>query len=131
MTSTDTGTAYIPGVCNINHMEIARRRRIGYIGTVVFVVLVGLLVWLHADWPWKLLSFVPSYMAASGYLQAKHKFCSGYGSSGRQNAQDGSTEAHEVKDKAAIDKDKRRSRQINIQALGVALVAVLVVLLIP
>ena len=43
---TAAPAAYIPGVCNINHAEIARRRMAGYIGLAIFVVMLAVLLFL-------------------------------------------------------------------------------------
>ncbi|HUD11159.1 MAG TPA: hypothetical protein VMS08_02010 [Candidatus Saccharimonadia bacterium] len=131
MTTTTAAkqSSYVPGVCNINHAEIARRRRIGYIGLAVMAVLFALLTAFHLKGAIRIVLFFPAFIAASGFLQARYKFCSGYGSSGRQNAQEGSTTATAVTDDAAIQKDKNRAVMINMQAAVIALIASAVALL--
>lgn len=126
MTDTTTATAYVPGVCNINREEIAFRRKWRNIGAVVTVVLaVGL--YLLSDNRWlRVLTFLPAFIAAIGYLQTKNKFCVSYAASGLQNATDGNKQA----DKVAADAhamDQRKARKMNLQA---ALVAVLVTALV-
>lgn len=47
---TNQLTNYIPGVCNINPVEIRRRRQAGHIGLVLSVVVIVGLIALHAPW---------------------------------------------------------------------------------
>jgi hypothetical protein len=49
MTSTTSADAYVPGICNINHAEIAYRRKAGYAGLVAFVVIAAVLFGLSAN----------------------------------------------------------------------------------
>ena len=58
---TNQLTNYIPGVCNINPVEIRRRRQAGHIGLVLSVVVIVGLIALHAPW----------------YLRARYSFFSG------------------------------------------------------
>ncbi len=123
--------AYVPGVCNINHVEIGRRRTVGYIGAVLFaVVLVGLLALSASNW-FRLVLFFPAFMSASGFLQAQQKFCVGYGAAGKQNATEGSASAEAITDKTALSLDKRKTHNINLQSAMIALALTLLTLLLP
>ena len=73
---------YQPGVCNIGPAEIARRRRAGHVGLVAALALFAVLVAIDAPNWTRLLIAIPAVMAASGYIQARLKFCAGFGSRG-------------------------------------------------
>ena len=121
---------YVPGVCNINHAEIAYRRKAGYVGLIITLVLFVVLYALNLNQWFRIVLFVPAFVAAIGYLQAKNKFCVAYGANGKQNASEESKGASAVTDKAAIVRDKIKARSMNLQAtviaLGIALLACLV-----
>jgi hypothetical protein len=123
--------AYVPGVCNINYEEIAYRRKAGYMGLVIFGITLAVLVGLGLSWWLRLVLFIPAFLSAIGFLQAKKKFCVSYGATGMQNATDGSTTAKKVTDTTAVKKDKRRARQLNMQAAVIAAVVTAVVMLLP
>jgi hypothetical protein len=122
--------AYISGVCNINHAEIGRRRLVGYIGTTAFIIIGGGLWALHVTSLLRLLVFIPATMAASGYLQASHKFCSGYGGRGLQNADDGSKAPQPVENREDAIKDRRRALVINLQSLAVGVIVTIIYMVI-
>ncbi len=79
----------------------------------------------------RLLLFVPAFIMAIGYLQAKNRFCVGYGAAGMQNAEAGSETATHIEDQVAVAQDKKRARQMNLHAAGLAVVAVALALLFP
>ena len=127
--ATGPGASYQPGVCNIGPAEIAARRRSGHIGVIATVVLLAVLVAIGAPPIVRLLLAIPAAVAASGYLQARAKFCAGFGSRGVFNVGDVGTTQH-VDDTEARSLDRRRSVQLGLTAfaigLGVAIVAVLI-----
>ena len=120
MTTTNNASAYIPGNENINKEEITYRRRAGYVGVGLFLVVLALCLLFTSIMWWRLLLVLPAYLAAIGFLQAHYKFCVAYGSSARQNAEPGSKQAHTVTNEASLQKDIRRSRIIQIQAVIIA-----------
>lgn len=122
---------YIPGVCNINTAEIAYRRKAGYVGLAI--VIVGLIVLLLIGAPsWtRLLLILPAILSASGFLQAKNKFCVAYGAAGKQNASEGSDVAEDISDNSALETDKKRARQINIQSVVIGVIVGFLTVLIP
>jgi len=123
-----TETAYIPGECNINKAEIAKRRMIGHVGLVIFViVLVAFAVIDISRW-YRIILFLPGMIAASGYLQARNQFCTGYARAGKQNAAQGSNAASDINDIDARAKDKRKAKHMNIQAALIALIAMVITL---
>lgn len=70
---------YAPGRCNIGPVEIKRRYRIGYTGLILMIVFIVLAELFRFAQPWKLLLFIPSFYALSGFIQAWKKFCYVYG----------------------------------------------------
>ena len=120
---------YIPGTCNIGPEEIALRRRAGHVGLAVTAALATALVRSRLHPAWRLALALPAAGAASGYLQARQRFCANYGFRGLHNFEQ---RGHEqpVPIAGAQDEDRRRSLQIAGTSaaigIGVALVAVAV-----
>ena len=115
-------TAYVPGVCNINRAEIAKRRMVGHIGLAVFVIVLVALLATGVSRSFRVILFLPAMMAASGYIQARNHFCTGYAMAGKQNAEQASTTASNIDDEAAKADDKRKAKRMNTQAGLIALV---------
>jgi hypothetical protein len=122
-------TEYRPGACNIGPAEIARRRRAGHVGLLATVVSLGVLVAIDAPPAARLIVGLPAAVAASGYLQARLRFCAGFGSRGVVNFGPlGQTQ--EVADGDARAQDRSRANQISLVSLAVGVaVGVLAVLL--
>jgi hypothetical protein len=118
--SIEAPTAYEPGVCNIGPAEIARRRRAGHVGLAASVGLFTLLLLVDAPAPTRLLVALPAITSASGYLQARFRFCAGFGSRGVYNFGDLGP-VTEVEDTDALASDKRRSRQIGLASVGIGI----------
>lgn len=121
---------YIPGICNINQDEIAYRRKAGYISLLILMVVAVLLFAFDAPNWLRVVLFVPFFLTIISFLQAKKKFCVSYGASGKQNASEGSKTASQVSEREAAT-DKKRARQLNLQAAGVAAVLTLLAVLVP
>ena len=104
-------SAYVSGVCNIGPAEIRRRRTIGWIGTALTtVVWIGLIV-SNAASAWHLVLWLPAIIAATGFVQARLKFCANYGMRNMFNfGALGSADL--VQDVAARRRDRARSWQI-------------------
>jgi hypothetical protein len=117
---------YVPGTCNIGPEEIALRRRAGHVGLAVTAALGAALVRSNLHPAWRLALALPAAGAASGYLQARQRFCANYGFRGLYNFD---TRGHEqpVPLPGTQAEDRRRSIQITTSSaaigLGVALVA--------
>jgi hypothetical protein len=124
-------SSYIPGVCNINPKEVAYRRRVGQIGLAIFVILLVALMLIHVTHLLRVVLLLPAFVSAIGYLQAKNHFCVAYGGSGQENATTGSAKANKVTDNTAIAADKKRTRQINLQAAGLAVLATIIAIVLP
>jgi type II secretory pathway component PulK len=113
---------YVPGVCNIGHEEIARRRRFGWVALIVALLLVAVLIRMHVNPWWRLLVFLPAAMSASGFLQAQFHFCLGFAYAGISNfGALGQSEA--VTDKASRTTDRKRGTRIAIYAVVIGTVA--------
>ena len=122
--------SYVPGVCNIGAAEIARHRRAGHVGLLAALGLLAVLIAIDAPPLARLLVILPATISASGYLQAWLKFCAGLGSRGLFNFGPLGT-ATAVTDQEAIERDRRRSRQIGLMSLGIAIVAGVIAVLLP
>lgn len=112
-------STYIPGTCNINSAEVGYRRKAMWlgIGSSIFVFIA--LLMLKADWWLAVVClFIPVYTATISYLQVRYRFCVAYGSSGMQNAEEGSQSASDVSDDEARKKDINKTWRMNAQALG-------------
>lgn len=110
---------YVPGVCNIGPAEVGRRRTLGWVGLIATVVLVVLLRWRGATRGWELLVFVPAFLSASGFLQARFHFCTGYAARGVYNfGRPGQSRA--VPDEQSKRVDRRLGNRIMLYALVVA-----------
>jgi hypothetical protein len=124
-----TAAPYVPGTCNIGPEEIALRRRAGHVGLAVTAALGAALLRSDLSPAWRLALALPAAGAASGYLQARQRFCANYGFRGLYNFEQ---RGHEqpVPIAGAQDDDRRRSLQIAGTSaaigIGVALVAVAV-----
>lgn len=113
-------TYYTPGVCNLNPAETKRRRAAGYLGVGLAVVIFAILaIWRVAP-AYGFVLFVPAWLAAIGFLQAKNHFCVSFAASGIYSADDTSKTA-EV-ETAAHKQDQARARRLNLQALAIGVV---------
>jgi hypothetical protein len=70
---------YIPGVCNIGPAEIYRRKQAGWLGAAATVLLWIAFFIFKVPALWRVLLFIPSTMAAVGFLQAAMHFCAAFG----------------------------------------------------
>lgn len=117
---------YVPGSCNIGPAEIALRRRAGHTGLVVTAAVGAAL--LRSDLPraWRLTLAVPAAGAASGYLQARERFCADFGWRGVYNF-DRRGQEQPVAGDDALAQDRRKAMRIAAASaaigVGVALVA--------
>lgn len=124
------GVEYRPGVCNIGPEEIARRRRSGHIGLVATIVTLAVLIAIGAPPLARLVVVIPATIAASGYIQARLKFCAGFGGAGVFNFGPlGTTET--VVDAAARAADRRRAGQIGLASFAVGIAVALAAVLLP
>jgi hypothetical protein len=123
--------SYVPGVCNINYEEIAQRRKAGHLGLGIFVVVFVALLFMNISRYYRIILFLPALLGAIGYLQARNHFCVGYAGSGLQNAEEGSDKATAIIEKEALAADKKKARQMNLQAIGIAFLITVIAVIIP
>jgi hypothetical protein len=117
---TGRAAGYEPGRCNIGPAEIARRRRVGHVGLGATLVIFGGLLAVDAPRASRLLVAIPAAVSASGYLQARLRFCAGFGSRGIYNFGDlGRTEL--VGDVEARRRDRARATQIGLASAAIGL----------
>ena len=121
---------YVPGVCNIGPAEIASRRRSGHVGMLAALVLLVVLVAIGAPPIARLLIALPVAVGASGYLQARLRFCAGFGAMGVFNFADRGTTTTVV-DADARRKDRAKAFQIGGAAFAIGIAAGVVAVLLP
>jgi hypothetical protein len=120
---------YLSGTCNIGPAEIARRRRAGHVGLGAAIVLLAGLVAIDAPPLSRLLVVLPA-AAASGYLQARLRFCAGFGSRGIYNFGElGQTV--QVEDAEARRRDRARATQIGLASVAIGVAVGLVAVGLP
>jgi hypothetical protein len=113
--TTDT---YVPGVCNIGPVEIARRHRAGQAGAAVTVGLAALLTITRAPRAWRLLLAIPATVSAVGFIQAARHFCAAFGWRGIFNF-GGPGSAESVEEAAARAEDRRLALRIALESSAV------------
>jgi hypothetical protein len=121
---------YEAGACNIGPAEIARRRLFGHVALVVSLVLLALLIALHVTPLARMLVALPVAGAATGYIQARLRFCAAYGSRGVYNFGEPG-KVNPVMDAAARARDRARSMRISLAAALIGTAAGIVAVLLP
>jgi len=121
---------YRPGVCNIGRAEIARRKRVGWIGAIATAVLWLVLVFFHVSAVWRLMLFFTAVIAAIGFLQAYMHFCADFGFRGVFNLgpQVGRTETVEEEFRR---RDRRKALQIVAYSILIAALLVTIAFFLP
>jgi hypothetical protein len=120
---------YVPGSCNIGPHEIALRRRAGHVGLAVTAALAAALLRSNLHPAWRLTLALPAAGAASGYLQARQRFCADFGFRGVYNFD---TRGHEqqVATAQARAEDRRRALQISAASAGIGLAVAVAAMLV-
>ena len=127
----ETGTdGYQPGVCNIGPAEIRRRRQIGYLGLAGAGALAVLLLAIDAPTWARLAIALPVAAGLSGLIQARLRFCAGFGMSGLQNMDELGAQV-QVEDAEARARDRRKALQINAATIAGGLAAGIAFALLP
>jgi hypothetical protein len=121
---------YQPGVCNIGPAEIRRRRLAGHVGLAATLALLAALVVLDAPTVARLLVALPATLSASGYLQARMRFCANYGWRGVFNLGE-IGDGRQVDDRGARAADRRVALRIGLGSLAIGLAAGIIALLLP
>ena len=121
-------TQYIPGVCNIGPAEIRMRKRLGWWGLLITIVLWALLVWLKLPMAWRVIIFLPAFFSANGFLQGFMHFCAGFGMRGVFNFGPAIGKTDTVSQAEFRAQDRRKAWQITIYAASIGIAVVLVAL---
>jgi hypothetical protein len=121
---------YEPGVCNIGPAEIAKRRRAGIVGSLLTLSLLIVLVAFDLPPILRLGLFVPAAVAASGFIQARMKFCAGFAALGVFNF-GGAGDRVEIVDAEARARDRRRGREISIASFAIGAAVALLAVFLP
>ena len=121
---------YQPGVCNIGPAEIRRRRMTGHVGLAAALALLAMLVAASAPDVLRLLVIPSAAVSASGYLQARLRFCANYGWRGIFNVGEIGDDVR-VTDRRAVAADRRKAQRIGLGSLAIGLVAGIVAVVLP
>jgi hypothetical protein len=122
--------AYEAGACNIGPAEIRRRRMVGHVGLVAALGLLTVLVVVAAPAVTRLLVLLPATLSASGYLQARMRFCANYGWRGIFNVGEIGDDG-QVAGRAARAADRRLALRIGMGSLAIGLAAGVVAAILP
>jgi hypothetical protein len=126
-----TKAEYVPGVCNIGPAEIRMRRRSGWVGLGVTVVLWAAFLVFNVPAPWRLLLFLPAMISATGFFQAALHFCAGFGMRGVFNFGPEVGKTDTVEQAEFRLKDRQKARLIGIYSALVGAAVAVAGLLIP
>ncbi len=121
MGDTDEGS-YVAGVCNIGPAETGLRRRLGWLGLAAALLLAAGLLWLAVPRWWRVSVFLPAMLSASGFLQARHRFCVGFARRAVFNF-DAVGHVEPVADESARASDRRTANQLTRLAAMIAVLA--------
>ncbi len=125
-------TIYIPGVRNINNLEISYRKKEMIVGYVVAGILFASIMFAGWNvWMRSLIVFIPLYVGVVDNLQVYYRFCVRYGALGKQNTVNGSNCAKDVVNADARAADRQKARQISLQALAITAVLLGLSVLVP
>jgi hypothetical protein len=126
--SEEFPTEYVAGSCNIGVREIRRRQLIGGIGLFLTISTVLGFFHEHSSRLARLGTFLPALVMSIGYLQARKKFCLGFGLSGLFNF--GTLgNSHRVISEEDRKLDREAAIRLFLQAAGMAVVITVVFVL--
>ncbi len=117
---------YIPGVCNIGPAEIRLRKRLGWWGILITIVVWALLMWLQLPVAWRIILFLPVFFSANGFLQGFMHFCAGFGMKGVFNFGSSVGKTDTVSQAEFRAKDRRKAQQIFVYAALIGIAVVLI-----
>ena len=121
---------YQAGACNIGPAEIQRRRMTGHVGLATTVAALAVLLLIGAPAISRLLVVIPAAVSASGYLQARLRFCANYGWRGIFNTGEIGDD-RQVVDPAARAADRRMALRIGLGSAAIGLTVAIVAALLP
>jgi hypothetical protein len=115
-------------VCNIGPREQRKRRLLGFVALAVGVAWAFIFIVYDVPRPWRVIIFLPIWIASLGFLQARERICIALAARGMRNMDAGE---ERVEDRRAIEELQRRAQLINRRALLTAALATLLALLFP
>jgi hypothetical protein len=121
---------YQAGVCNIGPAEIQRRRSAGHVGLATTVAALAVMVLIGAPAVSRLLVGIPAAVSASGYLQARLRFCANYGWRGIFNTGEIGDDG-QVVDPVARAADRRTALRIGLGSGAIGLTVAIIAALLP
>jgi hypothetical protein len=116
-----TEIIYTPGVCNIGKEEITRRKTVGWIGLIATIIVIVVLLLLHAPVIWRVVVFLPAFVAASGFVQTYFHFCVGFAQAGVFNVSDTVGTTQTVTDPVSKARDNKRKVELYLYILVIAI----------
>jgi len=119
---------YIPGVCNIGPAEIRLRKRLGWWGLLITIIVWVLLLWLQLAVAWRVIIFLPVFFSANGFLQGFMHFCAGFGMRGVFNFGPAVGKTDTVSQAEFRKKDRRKAQQIFFYAALIGIEVVIIAL---
>lgn len=122
---------YIPGVCNIGPLEIARRKQAGWVGVFASAAVLLLLILTHIPPLYRLIIFLPATLAATGFLQAYFHFCAGFGFKGVYNLMKPVGVTETVEQEAFRKKDRQKAGQIMLLSSLIGLAVAILIYSLP
>jgi hypothetical protein len=115
-------------IANIGGREINKRLIFGIASLVATAILVVALFTIDAPRPYRLLVFLPAWLAGLGFLQAREKTCIALAGRGVCNLGNGESEITDISERERL---RKKSREITRRALVIAATLTLVVLAFP
>jgi hypothetical protein len=115
------GNSYKAGTCNIGNAEIKRRKSLGIVFLIISCVLIVILFVFSQPKFYRMLSTVPLFISALGFLQAKSKFCAYFGIIGLENFKNLGKE-QKIIIAEYKRKDRMRSLKLIIQSLLISVI---------
>ena len=112
----NSSNSYAAGVCNIGPVEIGRRRLLGWFGAIITVAAGAILISFEFPDLWRLALVLPASLSASGFIQARARFCAGFGISGVSNMSVNLGRLTKVKDQESLAKDRKKAMVIMLWA---------------
>jgi len=113
---------YTPGMCNIGPAERRMRRRSGFLGLIVTLVVLIILLATDVHWAWRLVLVVPATVGALGFLQDRLHFCVGFGMKGIFNVINSAGVTDNVELEAFRQADRRKAIKILFYSLAIGLI---------
>ncbi|MEP7103927.1 MAG: hypothetical protein ABI721_04445 [Candidatus Dojkabacteria bacterium] len=120
---------YIPGVCNIGKDEIEYRRRSGFVGITISVVVAIILFLLGIPTIFRVIILFPLFASAIGILQAQFHFCAGFAMRGIFNFKS-LGEKETIVQKEFRRKDQEKAAQIIFLSFLISVIFTILFLLV-